>query len=111
MIDKESSETISHFGLKAPVLSAIVDVFRKNPYVDEVVLYGSRAKGNHKRGSDVDLAVKGERLSLQEINKITLALDNLLLPYTFDLSNYHRIDDPDLIDHIHRVGRTIYKRG
>jgi len=99
-----------HFGLDASVISRIIHVFEENPHVDEVILYGSRAKGTNKPGSDVDLALKGESLNLQQINRMSLALEDLLLPYTFDLTIYHRIDDPDLIEHIERVGKTIYKR-
>jgi predicted nucleotidyltransferase len=97
-------------GMQEELTSRIVGVLRKNPLIEEAILYGSRAKGTHRRGSDVDLALKGQALNLREINKIHLELDNLLLPYTFDISIYHRITDPDLLDHINRVGKTIYKR-
>jgi predicted nucleotidyltransferase len=96
--------------MQEELTSRIVGVLRKNPLIEEAILYGSRAKGTHRRGSDVDLALKGQALNLREINKIHLELDNLLLPYTFDISIYHRITDPDLLDHINRVGKTIYKR-
>lgn len=78
--------------------------------VDEAILYGSRAKGDYKPGSDIDLALKGEKLDLKELNRIALALDDLFLPYTFDLSIYHRIDNPDLLEHIARVGRIFYRK-
>jgi predicted nucleotidyltransferase len=110
LIDKGNPLSDRHFGLDASVLSRIIHVFEENPCVDEVILYGSRAKGTNKPGSDVDLALKGESLNLQQINRMSLELDDLLLPYTFDLTIYHRIDDPDLIEHIERVGKTIYKR-
>ena len=72
-------------------------------------MYGSRAKGNYKPGSDIDLTLKGKELNLKLLNKISLELDDLLLPYTFDLSIYHHIKQPDLIDHIVRVGKVFYK--
>jgi len=72
-------------------------------------LYGSRAKGNYKPGSDIDLTLKGIGLDLKLINKISIELDDLLLPYTFDLSIYNAIDDPALIEHIERVGTTFFK--
>jgi predicted nucleotidyltransferase len=88
----------------------MIDVFKKYPSVEEAILYGSRAKETHKPGSDIDLALKGESLDLRTINSISLELEGLLLPYTFDLSIYHRINSPELIEHIHRVGKTLYKR-
>ncbi|WP_197904747.1 nucleotidyltransferase domain-containing protein [Desulfosarcina alkanivorans] len=51
-------------------------------------MYGSRAKGNFKPGSDIDLTLKVNRLNLHLLNKISLELDDLLLPYTVDLSIY-----------------------
>jgi predicted nucleotidyltransferase len=107
---EDTQATGSRFGLNEEVLARIIDVFRKHPGMNEVILYGSRAKGTHKPGSDVDLALKGEDLNLRELNRLSLALDDLLLPYTFDLCIFQRIDNPDLRGHIQRVGRTIYEK-
>jgi predicted nucleotidyltransferase len=107
---KGAQAASSRFGLDQEVLNRIINVFKKHPAVDEVILYGSRAKDTHKRGSDIDLALKGDNLNLRELNTLSLELDDLLLPYTFDLCIVHRIDNPDLLDHIQRVGRTIYEK-
>lgn len=98
------------FGLRWETIKKINFVFQTFDEIDAAVLYGSRAKGNFKPGSDIDLALKGERLDLHLLNKISLALDDLLLPYTFDISIYHQISNPDLIDHIIRVGKIFYAR-
>ncbi len=98
------------FGLKTSTINQINAVFAHYDAVQEVVLYGSRAKGNYKRGSDIDLILKGEGLNLQLLNRIDFELDDLLLPYTFDLSIYDQIDNTDLIEHIGRVGMTFYKQ-
>ena len=97
-------------GLKQDVMDKINNIFEKYDEVQEVVLYGSRAKGNYKPGSDIDLTLKGRGLNLKLINKINIELDDLLLPYTFDLSVYDAIDSPALIEHIQRVGTIFYKR-
>lgn len=73
-------------------------------------MYGSRAKGNYKPGSDIDLVLKGQNINLSLLNEISLQLDNLLLPYTFDISIDRYIDNPDLIDHIQRMGVSFYKK-
>ena len=101
-------ETI--FGLKISVVNQIKEVFLNYPQVQEVILYGSRAMGNYKNGSDIDLTLKGDELNLAILNKIDWELDDLLLPYTFDLSLYKHIDNPGLIDHINRVGKEFYAR-
>lgn len=98
------------FGLKETAIHQIREIFSHYPQVNEVILYGSRAMGNFKNGSDIDLALKGEDLNLTILNKIDLELDDLLLPYIFDLSIFHHIDNPDLIDHIKRVGKVMYSR-
>ncbi len=98
------------YGLKETTIETIHKVFSNYSQVEQVIIYGSRAKGNYKNGSDIDLTFKGDDLSLTLINKIDLELDDLMLPYTFDLSIYSHIKNPDLIDHIERVGKVFYKR-
>jgi uncharacterized protein len=98
------------FGLKARDFARICEVLEHDPRIDEAILYGSRAKGSQKPGSDIDLALNGKDLDLQALNEISLKLDDLLLPYTFDLSIYDQINNPDLIDHIKRVGKVFYRR-
>lgn len=101
---------MTRFGLKESVLDQILSVFAASGEVDEAILYGSRAKGCYKPGSDIDITLKGDILTLKELNRISLALDDLLLPYTFDLSIYQHIDNPDLLAHIKRVGKILYQK-
>ncbi len=98
------------FGLKETTIQKIQEVLAQFPQVHSAVLYGSRAKGNYKNGSDIDLTLKGDNINLSVINKIELALDDLYLPYTFDLSAFNQLDNPDLIDHINRIGQVFYER-
>ncbi|HAN17862.1 MAG: hypothetical protein A2X13_05630 [Bacteroidetes bacterium GWC2_33_15] len=98
------------FGLKEDTINKINEVFSHYPLVSEVIIYGSRAKGNYKNGSDIDLTIKGENLNLIILNTIDLELDDLLLPYTFDLSVFKQISNPDLVSHIERVGKVFYKK-
>lgn len=96
-------------GLKQETIDRIRGVFSRFKEVEEVVLYGSRAMGNFRPGSDVDLTLKGESLDLKLLNKISLDIDDLLLPYTFDLSIFDQIENQDLIDHIARIGIVFYR--
>lgn len=98
------------FGLKENVIKSIEKILSDFPQVETVLIYGSRAKGNYRPGSDVDLSLKGDDLSLQVLNKISLQLDDLLLPYTFDLSVFDHIDNECLLEHIERVGKIIYQK-
>lgn len=91
-------------GLKPATLKKIRKVFAAHPEIDQVVLYGSRAKGNYRTGSDIDLTIKGDQLTLSQLTRIEQELDDLLLPYKIDLSLFHTIENQDLIQHINRVG-------
>jgi predicted nucleotidyltransferase len=100
-----------HSGLSVAVIERIIKVLSAHPNLEQAILYGSRAKGNYREGSDIDLTLTGAALSDTELGRIDNELDELLLPYTFDLSLLQQIDNPDLIDHIKRVGIVFYQRG
>jgi type I restriction enzyme R subunit len=98
------------FGLKESVITAIRGVFSRFPEIESAILYGSRAKGNYRPGSDIDITLKtrGES-SLDLLYRIMDAIEQLDLIYSFDLSLYEQIDNPNLIDHIQRVGVEFYR--
>ena len=99
------------FGLKELVIENIRGVFARYPQVERAVLYGSRAKGNFENGSDIDLTLfGGEDLMRKTLHRIMDELDDLLLPYTFDLSLFSQISDIDVLDHIRRIGVVFYER-
>ena len=97
-------------GLSETTLEAICATLARFPQVEKGVLYGSRAKGNFKPGSDIDLTLRGDGLTLSLLGNIDMALDDLLLPYEIDLSIYKQLDHAELLAYIDRVGRVIYQR-
>ena len=98
------------YGLNKEIVQKINKVFVQYDQIEEIILYGSRAKDTFKPGSDIDLTLKGKKLNLKMLNKIGLDLDDLNLPYTFDISIYNQITNADLIEHIKRVGKVFYKK-
>lgn len=98
------------FGLEEKIVSKINSIFLKYSEIDSVILYGSRAKGNYKNGSDIDLTIKGSKLTLRLLNKISMNLDDLFIPNTIDLSIHNQIENDSLIEHISRVGVIFYKK-
>jgi predicted nucleotidyltransferase len=92
------------FGLPTKTLQKLQSVFAQYPEITEVILYGSRAKGNYKAGSDIDLTIVSSTLSHQQLLKIENQIDDLLLPYSVDLCLFRTIDNSALIEHIQRVG-------
>ena len=103
------SDTIK-FGIPEGDLEALISELSKNLKIDEIVLFGSRAKGTFKNGSDIDIALKGLRLNLNDILDVTSDTEKLLLPFKLDLVIFNRIKEQALIDHIKRVGIVLYKR-
>ena len=100
------------FGLQETTIEKICSVLACHPQIEKALLYGSRAKGNYKNGSDIDLTlVGGQDLTMKVLYRIMDEIDDLLLPYTFDLSIFNHISDPDVIEHIQRVGVLLYERG
>jgi predicted nucleotidyltransferase len=95
------------YGLSENMVSKIYTVLGQYPAVEKAVIYGSRAKGNFKPSSDIDIALKGN-IDLKLLSRIILNLDDLLLPYKFDLSIYNHIANQELLDHIDRVGKIIW---
>ena len=97
------------FGLRADDLETIVAVLSRYPVVKTAVIFGSRAKGNYKAGSDVDIALQGEGMGDRVAADVAYQLnEETIMPYRFDVLNYHTIANPDLIAHIDRVGRPFY---
>jgi predicted nucleotidyltransferase len=97
------------FGLSEQTIDALNQVFTQYAGIEQVVVYGSRAKGNYRNGSDIDLTIVGD-IEYADLMKLENELDDLLLPYKIDLSIKSKINHPDLIDHIDRVGQTFYDR-
>lgn len=99
-----------NFGLKIATIQAIQEVFKLHHEVEKAILYGSRAIGNYRPGSDIDLTLSGEKLSLTILQKIEDELDDLLLPYKIDLSLHKQIENKELLEHIERVGKVFFER-
>lgn len=97
-------------GLTGQTVEKIRAVLASFPEVEKAVVYGSRAKGNFKPGSDIDLTLFGDGLTDAVMSRIYWALDDLLLPYKIDLSLFSALKETALIDHIRRVGIVLYAR-
>lgn len=98
-----------NFGLSDDTVKKFKSVFAKYPQIEEVVIYGSRAKGNYREGSDIDLTLKGENLSHDFASKVWLDIDELNTPYLVDISVFSQLVSDGLRKHILRAGKTFYK--
>ena len=98
------------FGLNDKTLTSIRNVINHYENIDLAIIYGSRAKGNYRNGSDIDITLKGIDLKLKDILSLENEIDELMLPYKFDISIYEHIDNKDFLDHIDRVGKVFFIR-
>lgn len=97
------------YGLSSNNINKINSVFQQYPEINEVLIFGSRAKGNFRDNSDIDLAIKSKNISLSVLQQIEIKLEELYIPNYFDLVIYEKIENQELIEHINRVGKKIYK--
>lgn len=99
---------MENIGLNDTDIKKIRAVFSLHKEIEQVVLYGSRAKGTYKPASDIDLVLVGDNLNLTIQQAIENELDDLLLPYKFDVSLFHQIENKELVNHIERVGTVFF---
>jgi len=99
------------YGLSHETLRILNSIFSRYQDVKQVILYGSRAKGNYRNGSDIDVALKtGVNFTFTDLLRLGNDFDDSYLPYFVDVSIYDDISNPDLKTHIDKVGKVIYSR-
>jgi predicted nucleotidyltransferase len=98
------------FGLEQNIIDTLITVFEQNSKVDKALVFGSRAKGNYRPDSDIDIAIKGKDLTTDDIIAMSVAFEEKGISYKIDLINDHTIKEPDLKNHIKRVGIELYSR-
>ncbi|XGA79200.1 nucleotidyltransferase domain-containing protein [Halomonas sp. CH40] len=99
----------SRFGLSLGDIEKLQSVLARYPGIQKAVIYGSRAKGNYRASSDIDITLIGN-LDWQAFNRLEMELDDLLLPYKIDLSIYDQIENNELRTHIQRVGKVLFSK-
>jgi predicted nucleotidyltransferase len=98
------------YGLTKSEFESIINVFIQTPQVVKAVLFGSRAKGNYKPGSDIDIAIYCTNLLFDDFLALQVKLDELDLLQKIDLVNFNSIENLEFIEHINRIGIIIYKK-
>jgi predicted nucleotidyltransferase len=98
------------FGLSDKIFGIIISTFSSNKNIESAILFGSRAKGTYKPGSDIDIVIKGTDLTIDDIIKLQNIFDELDQVYTFDILIFQDITEPALLNHIERAGIEIFRR-
>ena len=99
------------YGIKEEYWNKLESVFRNHKNIEKVILYGSRAKEINRPYSDVDIILVGENIENREFCNILNEIDDLLLPFIFDISVNYTISNVNLIDSINKTGVIVYEDG
>lgn len=97
------------FGLYPNSYKQILSIFQKHENIEKVIIYGSRAKGNYREGSDIDLTILGN-LNYDELIQLKLEFEESNIPYLIDISIFNDLQSESLIEHINRVGKIFYNK-
>ncbi len=95
------------FGIYPKSYQEIISILEKYESIEKVIIYGSRAKGNYKEGSDIDITLFGN-ITKEDFNTLWLEIDDSYIPYKFDISIYNNLNSEELKEHINRVGKIFF---
>ena len=98
------------YGLKEQYIDELRGILGNIPSIEEVMLYGSRARGDYGRGSDIDICLKGAQITSSDVVSLKTALYESRIPYFFDVCVWNNIKNEDFRNNITRDGKVIYKR-
>lgn len=102
---------LNEFGLSEKSMTIIRDIYAKYPQIAKVIVYGSRAKGNFREGSDIDMTIVADgEFTFDDLLHVCGDFDDSMLPYLVDVSDFSKLNNAELIDHIQRRGKVIYER-
>lgn len=97
-----------NFGLSENTILNLNTVFENHVEIEKVIIYGSRAKRNHKNGSDIDFSLVGDNITFDILTIINLEIEALNTPYLYDTSIFHTLKSSEILDQINRVGKIFY---
>ncbi len=98
------------FGLDDKYLDELTAILRSIPEIEEAVIYGSRARGDYRRASDINLSLRGPRLEDRHVVRLKTLLYESRIPYFVDVNIFHRLRNPQFIANIERDGIVCYRR-
>lgn len=102
---------MENFGISEKSYELIIETLKKYPEIERAIIFGSRAKGNFKPGSDIDLAIIGNKCTIDLALKLNGILnESLPIPYFVDVVDYNSITNDQLREHINRVGLIFYTK-
>ncbi len=98
------------FGIESSTFELLCSFFSRTPEVEEVIIFGSRAKGTYREGSDIDLLIRGHNVTSTTILNLMTEVDESGILMKIDFVNANNLTDLDVLSHINRVGKLFWKR-
>jgi len=98
------------FGLDDKIVNSIIDIIKKYK-VDKAVIFGSRARGDYKKTSDIDIAIFSKDMTYLELNLLRDQLDQLYIIYKIDLVQIERLTNKKMLENIEKNGKIVYIKG
>jgi uncharacterized protein len=100
-----------NYGIPESSMNMITQMMQSRKEIEKAIIFGSRAIGNYKNGSDVDIAIFGDGITLEIVSEVSVKLnEELPLPYYFDILHYGSIKHEALKKHIDDFGKVFYSR-
>ena len=101
----------NRFGIYDKSYSLILEALTNFPEIEKAVIFGSRAMGNNKKGSDIDIAIFGEKINFETTSRLHGQLNEVLsIPYFTDVVNFNTIDNNELKKHILDKGIVFFRK-
>lgn len=98
------------YGLTNENINELREILTAFPHIEEAIIFGSRARGDYRHGSDIDLSLKGRQLTLTDLAWLDAKLEDSYIPYFFDTNIYSLLTDKDLQKNIDKDGKVIYRQ-
>ena len=102
---------ILSFGLSEKTLGSLRAYFASIPEVEQVILYGSMARGDHHKGSDIDFMLIGSGITPRLLSKMDMEIDDLLLPWFIQITDRKMIRDARFLEVVEKEGVVFWERG
>lgn len=107
--DKTRQKEAEVYGLQERDLLHIRAAASEIAEIETLILFGSRAKGNYRQGSDIDLAIMGQNVTYETVLMLSGDLnEERPLPYFFDVIDYNNLGDEPLREQIDRTGIVLF---
>ena len=109
VITQSLATTPESLGLSRRIVDSLLETFSRYPKVERVIIYGSRARGDYRPGSDIDLAVIAPKMRFDEFSRLWNEIDELPIAFNIDLLHLDTLENQALKEAIDDSGKAIYE--